>query len=1447
MAQDRKMFTGGMDKDTEERLVQKGDYRYALNCRIGTSDQGNLGAVENVKGTAEVVFTLPAGTNRTIGVYNDDESNRVIYFVWNSNGDDSILEYDIESNSVNTILQNNIINLDYRFHITGINVVDKDLLYWTDNFNPPRKINIKKAKAHTASGGTDSEGYSSILANGSVQQKEQYLDAIKYMPWREPTYEFKYDEQMGLNEKMKNGSYQFRYRWIYDDNESSAWSPISQVKVQSGDIEELFFNYDIAVSNIEGDIWENNAGINITTTLTGESSWEDAADNYSGPANESPFGEYDYGYVAGQGSLKDITYIIPMSEESGVINSISNIPVHLNDTFDYWNNNEYIVSNTDNYDIQFECKLNIPPNHAQIKSYIAPSIYTTREFGQDTDGDGVINFLDFLHPSGYESSWNPPHNVITPDTSNDNVTASCSTLNLNQDFDITDGESLISYAGRRFSGNCFPFYDWVGWNEPHDVDIRHYYGIPCFGDDSYIIIEMVKDSLGLETILSTQQHDAVKKYLATGYPQTTQIDVNVSMNLSNISLSQGDKIFLRVRASNYMWRNDGVKKYYSESRFRITNPILQIQYLGTASTVQLPIIKNSIELKYDTGSELVKHIEIAVRDMEIGANYKFYEIENLDKDQLSIPDNTQKTVKFKGDVRMRKYLADSDSARNYDFLPKKAKAQEYLSNNRIAYANIVEGFEPASKSKNNKEKINYIIPAPTRVSLKAHYNGLNRYVEDTVVYPAPAPNNSFNPYRFHDDGIAPNYQIDITKLAESYMPSTEPVFKRGGKYRFGLVYFDRAGRASMVNEVEYDSGNFIDWTVPDDALYIPWYNTLVSTNHYDGNSNSYVSEWETTLLPPTLYWDITHTPPKWATHFQWVRTKNLAQDWFIQGVVGWDPEGEDYWCYRYHTAWDGETYFDKYEDVINSANGFKDVKFIDITVNNLLNYNDDELLGRTPEAISYDQGLNGVAEGDRLRMIGRLQEHDEDPSINAGPNATYMPKNYICYREELDFEIVKVFHNDVNGEQAFLRIQGDFEKLNASTMTDGLSNYSNEDPLVNMMFEIYREGNYDDVEDVPFFEFGETKKIIDPHTNSRRHAGDFFDYGYDPLFLKTGGYRDQSVSGSSVWTDITNFSGEYYNGLSAHGMFGARDIVVPSSTGGNYAVYSNHIPSHGDVWFRDRIFKTDSVTEYYSGLIAYPNIISAFDGAVTGIKVYDPHNNDYVHFDEYTQGNGRVHFKNDRIGEEHRPTSVRWSDTRIQGTNINQLNTFYEAAMPSRGVTSGFVDYNVDFGSIQKLVSRDIDLVVLHEDKTCKVLVDKNIATEMGGGHDLVLTPSVLSDEQAYKGDYGVGLNPESVVNASNTIYFSDLRRGVVMKLGGDGFTGLSPKYMHSYFTKKSVDLMKKGGNISVYGVFDKEFMEYIISYGAIPVINGDTPLPTHYLDGYQEVTAGSGGGGAAY
>tara|TARA_Y100000401_G_scaffold29305_1_gene21374 strand:+ start:2331 stop:6257 length:3927 start_codon:yes stop_codon:yes gene_type:complete len=239
MALEKKVFAGGgMDSDTDERFVAKNDYKKALNCRISSSDEANDGIIENIRSNKKIenLWNFNPAANKVIGAYEDKERNVVIFFVAGARpnsdpagGGNSIYEYDPETEIVTKILGDVLLMFSKKNLITGINVVGSDskfpdgLLYWTDDVNPPRKINIEKAKRYTVSGGADPLGY------GVITYK--LLDAIKAPPVNQAMVSDYLTDTTRNTNQLKGQSWQFKYRWVYQDGEKSTWSPISKMMI----------------------------------------------------------------------------------------------------------------------------------------------------------------------------------------------------------------------------------------------------------------------------------------------------------------------------------------------------------------------------------------------------------------------------------------------------------------------------------------------------------------------------------------------------------------------------------------------------------------------------------------------------------------------------------------------------------------------------------------------------------------------------------------------------------------------------------------------------------------------------------------------------------------------------------------------------------------------------------------------------------------------------------------------------------------------------------------------------------------------------------------------------------------------------------------------------------------------------------------------------------------
>ena len=101
MAESKRTFQSAkMDKDVDDRILPNGTYRDALNVSVEFSEDGNVGALENLKGNSAVVGSFPnyldPATNtgvKIIGSITHPEENKIYYFFSGANTD-GIMEFD---------------------------------------------------------------------------------------------------------------------------------------------------------------------------------------------------------------------------------------------------------------------------------------------------------------------------------------------------------------------------------------------------------------------------------------------------------------------------------------------------------------------------------------------------------------------------------------------------------------------------------------------------------------------------------------------------------------------------------------------------------------------------------------------------------------------------------------------------------------------------------------------------------------------------------------------------------------------------------------------------------------------------------------------------------------------------------------------------------------------------------------------------------------------------------------------------------------------------------------------------------------------------------------------------------------------------------------------------------------------------------------------------------
>jgi hypothetical protein len=225
MALENKSFTGGLNLDSEDRYVPNGDYRYSLNCRLSKSDGANEGSVENTKGNTLVNISLPNGINKVIGSYDNLVLNKVVYCVFNSQGNHSIFEYDVSASVISPVIITPQLNFRSNKLINDSFMIG-GLYFFNDRFNEPGCINIDRAK---------SNGYPTPF-------KKDYLQLVVPAPGCAPEAEYTNDSSIKTN-GVRGALFQFRYKYVYLDNEESAWSPISKVPLPINEAAYRPFTY----------------------------------------------------------------------------------------------------------------------------------------------------------------------------------------------------------------------------------------------------------------------------------------------------------------------------------------------------------------------------------------------------------------------------------------------------------------------------------------------------------------------------------------------------------------------------------------------------------------------------------------------------------------------------------------------------------------------------------------------------------------------------------------------------------------------------------------------------------------------------------------------------------------------------------------------------------------------------------------------------------------------------------------------------------------------------------------------------------------------------------------------------------------------------------------------------------------------------------------------------
>lgn len=230
-----KTIPNRLQADADQRLLrpEAGEMLDALNVTIAENGPNSTGVIKNTKGTIAVdpstaADRIPDGFGENcvvVGSASDSQRGFIYWFVAHETNDDEsvIYQHNPSEDTYRIVFKGSFLNFATSSFVKAdvINAafqqdgVIQTVLYFTDNLNPPRKINVDRAIA----------GDYDDLSNNEL---DYALNAIKAAPNQPVSFVFQSDRSLSVN-NFDRTTHQFAMQYIYVDGEESAIGPYSKI------------------------------------------------------------------------------------------------------------------------------------------------------------------------------------------------------------------------------------------------------------------------------------------------------------------------------------------------------------------------------------------------------------------------------------------------------------------------------------------------------------------------------------------------------------------------------------------------------------------------------------------------------------------------------------------------------------------------------------------------------------------------------------------------------------------------------------------------------------------------------------------------------------------------------------------------------------------------------------------------------------------------------------------------------------------------------------------------------------------------------------------------------------------------------------------------------------------------------------------------------------------
>ena len=1341
---------GKMNKDLDERLVPNGQYRDALNIRVSTSEGSDVGAVTNILGNEIITvrgIILSKGAV-CVGAISDEKNDSFYWFVKNEGSDpDYILKYS-KDNGIQPVVvdyQNSALNFQDKT-ITGINIIE-NLLFWTDNYNEPKKINIENCILGSPDFATHTVVHNPLINNivsgysdSEVDIREEHVTVIKRAPLKAPFLELVSD---GL---FNSPGIINRFRFTDPNNPTNLLTSGADVNLE-------IFN---SSSNREYNISPGSTIIQLKSVAANQIGFDTDSDGLIDQLNQNFNQEYSYNsdydirlkitsIDPGQGVPPQGT---PLSGHIDVHAEILSINPNTTLNFSSW-----VVNFEQAVDTLFENKF---PRFSYRYKYIDGEYspfgpftrvaFNASTFSSDTVkgynlgmrndlrevkleafvtkdhtvGPGVFSKkiphdvigIDLLYkesnsPTVYivdsitpqDDAWNaavnPLYNAIGSGSysiTSDTIYKVTASNQLLRGFDSVPIKALAQevVGNRVIYGNYMQ-----NLNTKNSIDLSFSYGLSGIN---------IEDEIGVPSIKTLRNYQLGVVYEDKHGRQTpilTNKDAVVDMPITESKHANTLKAEI---GSSPPTDADSFKYFVKETSSEYYNLALARWYNAQDGNVWLSFISADRNKVDDETYLYLKKAHGSDNCVQTPNKYKILAIEN------EAPDFIKTNRKSLG--KLEHSTSNNDLLFNeYTFLPIKGKTNFRINTVVVessGYADIAE-----------KSNLEMILSNPSSDDSSDRYE-ITNVVKDTL-----------NPsgYIVTIKGV---FGTDVNFIEDSTSTTSLPVIKNGVNLEIT--------EGEVKNKPEFDGKFFVKINKD--------FNILNYVYPFTGDADNMAITHQEPLLMydtgdddlPSITggnnWDLTGpTPEARGTGYTVGMAKADAVGFFGDGTTSDTLASNGPKWFIDALPHEGEATYEPNGDLVTTQTNpywvYNPANNPGISGNELyISYSGIKLPGDGSGSDNYNAMLNGLG-----WTVGDVSNSETDHEINMVNNLSVGKQFY--FADDPDKTIYTI---------------------------TGVTSY-----------EYY---NY-----VNFFSIGISTNAYSKPYNKRKTWKLTLDKN---IALQTFDPRSNTINEVSATNPVSiNFVENLENRDGSENLTKNPAIfeTKPKNDEGleiyHEASESIDISRHGDLhsieWFNCFTFgngvESDRIQDDFNAATIDngPKVSAEFEG-------------------EYKQ--------------ETVPNRLIFSGIYNSKNSVNRTNEFIAA----EGITK---DINPTYGSIQKLYTRNSDLVTFCEDKVLRILANKDALFNADGNVNLTASSNVLGQAIPFAGSFGISKNPESFAYEKYRAYFTDKQRGAVLRLSMDGLTPISEYGMSNYFRDNLKNTTKVLGS---YDAYNKEYNVVLVS-----------------------------------